>query len=161
MACECWEDGEILPASQLGLTVRHLVDDCAIQVMLTCPVAAFMGADSEQKPKGTARVRTPAGGSKPSINTAIPPLCLKSVEKFNKLYPTLSVLDMVKKGGIKFGEVQIGGRGDCSNFNLLGRCLDPNCTYTHKSARVGEERQLAVAKKIDQAMTTMRGAGPA
>ena len=161
MACESWEDGEILPTSQLGLTVRHLVDDCAIQVMLTCPVAAFMGAGSEPKPKGTARGRTPAGGSKPSINTAIPPLCLKSVEKFNKLYPTLSVLDMVKKGGIKFGEVQIGGKGDCSNFNLLGRCHDPNCTYAHKSAKVGEERQLAVAKKIDQAMATMRGAGPA
>ena len=83
------------------------------------------------------------------------------MEKFNKLYPTLSVLDMVKKGGIKFGEVQIGGKGDCSNFNLLGRCHDPNCTYAHKSAKVGEERQLAVAKKIDQAMATMRGAGPA
>jgi len=83
MACESWEDGEILQRSQLGLTVRQLVDNCAIQLMLTCPVAAFMGADSEPKQKGTARVRTPAGGSKPSINTAIPPLCLKSVEKFN------------------------------------------------------------------------------
>ncbi len=35
MAFESWEDGEILPRSQLGLTVRHLVDDCAIQLMLT------------------------------------------------------------------------------------------------------------------------------
>ena len=74
MACESWENGEILRTSQLGLTLRHLVDNCAIQLMLTCPVAAFMGADSEPKPKGTARVRTLAGGSKPSINTAIPPL---------------------------------------------------------------------------------------
>jgi hypothetical protein len=31
----------------LGLTVRQLVDDCAIQLMLMCPVAAFMGADPD------------------------------------------------------------------------------------------------------------------
>ncbi len=80
---------------------------------------------------------------------------------FVKLYPTLSVMDMVKKGGIKFGEVQIGGKGDCSNFNLLGKCLDPNCTYKHKPAKVGEERQVTVAKKIDQAIAKMKGAGPA
>jgi hypothetical protein len=49
MVCKRWEDGEILPRSQLGLTVRHLVDDCAIQLMLTCSVAAFMGADSDAK----------------------------------------------------------------------------------------------------------------
>jgi hypothetical protein len=123
-----------------------------------------MGADSDAKAGrgvGTARVRTPAGGIKPSINTAIPPLCQKAVEKFTKLYPTLSAKNMVKKGGIKFGEVQIGGRGDCSNFNLLGKCPDPNCMYNHKPAKVGEERQVAVAKKIGQAMATMKGAGPA
>ncbi len=47
MACERWEDGEILPKSWLGLTVRQLVDNCAIQLMLTCPVAAYMGADPD------------------------------------------------------------------------------------------------------------------
>ncbi len=83
------------------------------------------------------------------------------VANFVKLYPTLSVMDMVKKGGIKFGEVQIGNKGDCSNFNLLGKYRDPNCTYKHKPAKVGEERQVAVAKKIDQAMAKMKGAGPA
>jgi hypothetical protein len=113
-ACERWEDGEILPSSQLGLTVRHLVDNCAIQLMMTCMVAAFMGAEAGAtagRSAGAARARTPAGNSKPSINTAIPPLCQKAVASFTKLYPTLSVMDMVKKGGIKFGEVQIGGKG--------------------------------------------------
>jgi hypothetical protein len=47
MACKRWEDGEILPRSWLGLTVRQLVDDYAIQLMLMCPVAAFMGADPD------------------------------------------------------------------------------------------------------------------
>ncbi len=80
---------------------------------------------------------------------------------FTKLYPTLSVMDMVKKGGIKFGEVQIGGKGDCSNFNLLGKCSDPYCTYSHRPAKFREERQVKVAKKIDKAMAKIKGAGTA
>jgi hypothetical protein len=110
MACKSWEDGEILPRLQLGLTVRHLVGNCAIQQILTCPVAVFMGADSDAlagQAAGPPRACAPAGGSKPLINSAIPSLCQKAVANFTKLYPTLSVLDMVRKGGIKFGAVQI------------------------------------------------------
>jgi hypothetical protein len=132
--------------------------------MLTCPVAAFMGADSNAltgQAAGPARARAPAGGSKPLINYAIPPLCQKAVANFTKLYPTLSVLDMVRKGGIKFGAVQIRGKEDCSNINLLDKCTDPKCTNNHKPARVGEERQVAVAKTIGQAMAKMKGTGPA
>jgi hypothetical protein len=128
------------------------------------PSSRINGADPDApvgRGAGPACVRTLAGDSKPSINRAIPPLCQKAVASFVKLYPTLSVMDMVKKGGIKFEEVQIGNKGDCSNFNLLGKCRDPNCTYKHKPAKVGEERQVTVAKKIDQAMAKMKGAGPA
>ncbi len=70
-------------------------------------------------------------------------------------------MDMVKQGGIKFEVVQIGGKGDCSNFNLLGKCTNPNCMYAHKPAKVGEERQVAVAKSVDQAVAKMKGASPA
>jgi hypothetical protein len=67
-------------------------------------------------------------------------------------------MEVVKKGGIRFRVVQIGVKGDCSNFNLLGKCTDQNCTYAHKPAKVGEERQVAVAKTIDQAVAKMKGA---
>ncbi len=105
--------------------------------------------------------RTPTVGSKPSTNAAIPSLCKKAVANFIKLFPTLSVMDMVKQGGIKFGVVQIGGKEDCSNFNLLGKCTDPKCTYAHRPAKVGEERQAAVAKSVNQAVAKMKGASPA
>ncbi len=77
---------------------------------------------------------------------------------FIKLFLILSVMDMVKKSGIRFRVLQIGGKGDCSNFILLGKCTDKNCTYAHKPAMVGEERQVAVAKTIDQAVAKMKGA---
>jgi hypothetical protein len=140
------------------------MDDCAIQLMLTCPEAAFLGADVDApvgRGAGPARVRTPTVGSKPSTNAAIPPLCKTAVANFVKLFPTLLVMDMVKQGGIKFRAVQIGGKGDCSNFNLLGKCTDPNCSYAHKPVKVGEERQVAVAKSVDQAVAKMKGASPA
>jgi hypothetical protein len=131
--------------------------------MMTCLVASFMGTDSRvaaSQAAGTARVRTVTGGTKPTTNPEIPPLCRTAVADFVKLHPTLSVMDMVRKEGIKFGEVQIGGKGDCSNFNLLGKCRDPTCTYNHKPAKVGEERQMAVAKKILQVMVKLKAAGP-
>jgi hypothetical protein len=37
LACEGWDDGESLPRSALGLTVHQLVDDCSIQLTVTCP----------------------------------------------------------------------------------------------------------------------------
>ncbi len=51
-ACEGWETGEKLPQSALGLTVRHLVNQCSIQKMMTCPVVAFLGKDPDAPPHG-------------------------------------------------------------------------------------------------------------
>jgi hypothetical protein len=156
---ESWDDGKILPRSHLGLMVRQLVDDCSIQLMMTCPVASFMGTGSgvaAGRAMGTAQGCTGANSTKTMMNPEIPLLCKTTVAAFGKLHPALSVMDMVKKGGIKFGGVQIGGKVDCSNFNLLGKCLDPTCTYNHKPAKVGEERQIAIAKKIVQVMAYRR-----
>jgi hypothetical protein len=44
LACEGWDDGEQLPHSTLHNTVRQLVDDCYIQLTLTCPEALFRGS---------------------------------------------------------------------------------------------------------------------
>ncbi len=131
--------------------------------MMMCLVVLFTGTDSgvaAGRAAGTARVCTGADGTKPTTNPEIPPLCKTAVATFVKLHSTLSVMDMVKKEGIKFGEVQIGGKGDCSNFNLLGKCRDCACTYNHKPAKVGEERQMAVAKKIVKVMAKLKVAGP-
>jgi hypothetical protein len=140
LACKVWNNGEVLPRSQLGLTVRQLVDNCSIPRMMTCPVVAFLGMDLDAQTKpaaGPAHARTQAGtGVKPSVNTAIPPLCQKAVATFNRLYPTMTLVEMCRQGGIKFSAVQVGKKGDCSNHGLLGRC--PGCTYAHVPCKVGE-----------------------
>jgi hypothetical protein len=162
LACEGWSNGEIMPRSQLGLTVRQLVDNCSLPRMMTCPVVAFLGTDPDAPTKpaaGPARVRPQAGtGVKPSVNTAIPPLCQKAVAAFTRMYPKMTLVELCRQGGIKFLRVQVGRKGDCSNFGLLGRC--PGCTYAHVPCTVGEARQVEIAKAMEQAMSTMKTAAP-
>ncbi len=73
LACERWEDGEQLPHSTLGNTVRQLVDDCAIQVTITCPEAMFLGppvrlpAPTTPSTPRAARVT----GSQPTVNAGL------------------------------------------------------------------------------------------
>jgi hypothetical protein len=44
LTCKSWDDGDSLPRLALDLTVCQLVDNCSIQLTLTCPEAIFGGA---------------------------------------------------------------------------------------------------------------------
>ncbi len=162
LACKGWNNAEALPRSQLGLTVRQLIDDCSIPSMMMCPVVAFLGTnpDAQTKPAvGPAQTRTQAGmGVKPSVNTAIPPLCQKTVAAFSQMYLRMTLVELCKQGGIKFLAVMVGRRGKCSNFGLLGRC--PGCTYAHVPCTVSEARQVKISKAMEHAMATMKAAEP-
>ncbi len=162
LACEGWNNGEALPRSQLGLTVRQLVDDYSIPHMMACSVVAFLGTDPDAQTKpatGPAQTQTQARtGVKPSVNTAIPPLCQKGVAAFNQMYPRMTLVELCKQGGIKFLAVMVGRRGECSNFGLLGRC--PRCTYAHVPCMAGKARQVKLSKAMEQAMATMKAAAP-
>jgi hypothetical protein len=122
-ACEGWEDGEALPGLMLRHMVTLLVDDCLILETLTCLVGAFLGRAASVQPGKPTMHKVPGTrtvGLQPSANTAIPPLCQKAVGAFNKAYPTLTISDLCRKGGIKFSELQTGKKGVCLNFGFLG-----------------------------------------
>jgi hypothetical protein len=162
--CEGWDTRESLPQSALGLTVRHLVDECSIQKMMTCPVVAFLGKDPDAPPMAAASRQTKAtanmsGISKPTGNSAIPPLCKAVVTKFTKQYPDMLIMDLVKKGGIRLSDVQAGGRGECTNYGLLGKC--PGCRFSHVVCKVADERQVVIAKNMEKAMAAMKLGTPA
>jgi hypothetical protein len=93
--------------------VQHLVDDCSIQKMMTCSVIAFLGKDPDAPPTAaaarSAKAATTTTGSKPMVNSAVPPLCKAAVAKFTKQYPDMLIMDLVKKGGIRLSDVQVGG----------------------------------------------------
>jgi len=88
-ACEGWETGESLPQLVLGLTVRHLVDKCSIQKMMTCPVVAFLEKDTDAPPAAkasrSAKATTAMMAAKPTVNSAIPPSCKAAATKLKLL----------------------------------------------------------------------------
>ena len=150
MECEQWEDSNSFPRFTLQNTVEALMDDVHINTTLTCPVAEFLGSSmpaikpDKQDPDGTGK---PAGGHRwqPTRNPAIPPICAAAVREVNRLYPTMSVSDFSQKGGVKYSLLQAGFKGNCTNFALLGRCLE-SCPYKHiarpmpdKKARIVNE----------------------
>ena len=121
---------------------------------MTCPVAAFLGADpSKPKAKAAGEAR-PAKGRQPTINPSIPPGCKKAVDAFNALYPTMPLTSMIKKGNITLREVMVGGKGDCSSFGLLGRCV-ATCSYSHVVCTVPVDQQAAISAAITKATVTI------
>jgi hypothetical protein len=143
--------------------VWRLVDKCSIQKMMTCPVAAFLGRDPDAQPAAaasrTAKAATTATGSKPTVNSAIPPLCRAAVTKFAKQYPDMLIMDFMRREGIRLSDVQVGGRGECTNFGLLGHC--PGCRYSHVVCKVADEHQVVIVKNMEKAMAAMKLGNPA
>jgi hypothetical protein len=156
LACKGWDDGERIPHSTLYNTVRQLVEDCSIQLTLTCPEANFMGAPLKvpgaKMPATTRAVR--AAGPQPTINAAIPPLCQKVVAAFNRLHPSITILELCLRGKVRFGQLKVGKEGACVNFGLLRWCS--GCRYRHEV--VPDSRQAAIVKVLEGAMATMKAA---
>ena len=95
------------------------------------------------------------GGQKPTVNAAIPPLCQKVVATFNRLYPSLTIVDLCTQGNVRLTSLRTGlPGGACLNFGLLGRC--PGCKYKHKVFTMSDSRQATIAKVLEGALATMK-----
>ena len=104
---------------------------------------------------GTTRAGKPSG-PQPTVNASIPPGCQKVVAAFNKLYPSMTILELCTRGKVRFGNLKVGKDGACVNFGLLGRC--PGCNYRHEVCTVSDSRQAAIVKVLEGAMATMKAA---
>jgi hypothetical protein len=158
LACKSWDDGESLPCLAIGLLVCQLIDDCSIQLTLTCSEALFLGPPPKltdaPMPAATRTGRPAVAGPQPTSNASIPPLCQKIVALFNRLYPTSTLHDLCTQGKVSINQLRIGRPGACISFGLLGRC--PGCKYRHEVCSVANSRQAEVVKVIEGAMATMK-----
>jgi hypothetical protein len=123
--------------------------------MLTCPVTALLGTDNS-KTKATPPGNAKSTQAKPSINASIPPGCKKAVDAFTALYPTMSLMDLIKWGGIPFSALKVGGKGDCTSFGLLGRCANSRCSYNHVVCVVAPDQQATISEAIKTATATIK-----
>jgi hypothetical protein len=94
--CEKWESRELLLHSYLNNTVRELIADINISMTITCPVTDFLGT-AVTAPKREAQEaprNKPAGGghgTQATKNSSIPAICAVTVQKFNRLHPTMDI----------------------------------------------------------------------
>jgi hypothetical protein len=156
--CEKWEEGEALPRLTLQTMVASLVDEVNIRMTLTCPVSDFLGKHAAGTTTGTRAKKMEGArvghGKQPTRNLAIPPICLPCVTELNRLYPTMGIIAFCKKGKLKYSDVAIGGKGECVNFGLLGRCLEA-CTFRHVAMTVPDKQQHDVKKALTQGLATL------
>jgi len=121
LACKRWEDGEQLPHSTMGNTVRQLVNDCSIQVTIPYPEAMFLGPPL--RVPGPTTPSTPGAaqitGPQPTVNPVLPPMCQKVVATFNRLHSGMSVLELCERVTVRFGQLKVGPEGACVYFGLL------------------------------------------
>ncbi len=152
-SCEKWDDGEALPWSTLQSTVRALVNEVNITTTVTCPVMEFLGPEpSALGPQQQEKREARGGGGhgwQPTKNGAIPPICAPSVKELNWLYPLMSIMR------VKYQNLAVGEKGDCTNFGLLGRCPDENCTFKHTVCMVLESQQKVVKAGLDQGLAAL------
>jgi len=158
-SCEKWGDGEVLPRSTLQSTVRALVEDVDITTTLTCPVKEFLGSEPSVAGSRQREKREGKGGGglgrQPTKNTAIPQICAPSVRELNRLYPTMNIMSFARKSGVKYQDLAVGAKGDCTNFLLLGRCPDENCTFKHSVTTVPDARQMEVKAALDRGLAAL------
>ncbi len=84
-------------------------------------------------------------------------MCATAVCKFNRLYPTLDISTFVCKTGVKYMDVKVGTKGDCTNFGLLGRCLE-TCPYCHRVVTVPDNRTRAIKAALKEGLAKLAAA---
>ena len=77
------------------------------------------------------------------ISTLTDPLMVK--------FPKVTAEALMSHSNLMYEDIRVGNKGGCLNFNLLGICNDPNCSYRHTKANPTEERIKVVQNKLEPA----------
>ncbi len=141
------------------------MDDIYINTTLTCPVIEFLGTTTQSikqdkwDPGATGR-SADGFGKQPTKNPSIPPSCAQVVRELNNLYPSMDISQFVPRSGMKYSRFQIGNKGDCTNFSLLGRCSE-SCPYKHIACPVADEKAQSVKEALELGLRKMATKTPA
>jgi hypothetical protein len=67
----------------------------------------------------------------------------------------MNIMTFTRKSGVKYQDLAVEAKGDCTNFILLGRCPDKNCTFKHSVITVPDERQKEVKAGLDRGLAAL------
>jgi hypothetical protein len=135
--------------------VFALVNGAHITSYLTCLVTEFLGTPAPATMAGKKQDdATAAGrGRQPTKNPSIPSLCASMVREFNWLHPEMNVVEF-SKTDLKYHCSVVGGKGECTHFGLLGRCMEI-CPYKHETCTIPDDRQCSIKEALDQGLAKL------
>jgi hypothetical protein len=141
------DDGDsALPRSNLSVMTRMIQGGAVLTSTVGVPEQQFLGQaitkDILTSPGGgTPRELFPAapgkGHSGPHINSAIQPEFKAALGPALLAHPKLSIHELSRQvEGVGLKDLAIGRRGHhCTNYNVIGKCADSRCRYTHTAAQ--------------------------
>jgi hypothetical protein len=67
-------------------------------------------------------------------------------------FPKATAEALMSHSSLRYEDIRVGNKGACLNFNLLGICNDPNCSFRHTQAKPTDDRIKAVRNKLEPAI---------
>jgi hypothetical protein len=77
-------------------------------------------------------------------NTSVPDDISAITMPLMQKHPQITANALMAHGALTFEDIRVGNKGACLNYNLLGICSDPKCSYRHARAKPTPERIKAV-----------------
>jgi hypothetical protein len=155
------QPGEPLPESQLRYTTNFIGVGRIPTDIMGVPVDQF---GIERPQQQGANVST--GNSKssqdlfrpadyvPHQNTEVPDDISVLTDPLMAKFPKATAEALMSHANLKYEDIRVGNKGACLNFNLLGICKDPNCSYRHTKANPTDERIKLVKHKLAPAINS-------
>ncbi len=66
----------------------------------------------------------------------------------------MDIVDFSKKTEIKYHHFMVKGKGECTNFGLLGRCVE-TCPYKHVTCTIPDNRQCSIKEAFKQGLAKL------
>jgi hypothetical protein len=159
------EDTDAVPESQLKYTTSFLGVGRIPMDILGVPIAQF-GADGSSGTTTTELSSMSSGGDlfKPADfvspkNTSVPDDISAITMPLVQQHPQITANTLMSHGSLTFEDIRVGNKGACLNYNLLGICSDPKCSYRHSRAKPTPERIKAVVDILRPAVQSYLTSG--
>jgi hypothetical protein len=161
------DDLEGIPESQLKYTTGFLGVGRIPMDIIGVPVQQF-GAD-ERSTAPTSGLSSLSGSRSDDIfkpadfvvpkNSKVPDDISAVTMPLMDKFPKVTASALMNHGQLKYDDIRVGNNGACLNYNLLGVCHDPKCSYRHSQARPTAERTKLVAEALRPAVQSYLASG--
>ena len=74
------------------------------------------------------------------------------MQVFREAKPNVNMQALMRSQKLLMSDIDIGGRGQCLDFNYFGQCVKESCSYHHDAAHVSPGKRKDIVKKTNKAI---------